>query len=90
MFDIAELLEYNRIEKTIRYVGDPKKQKLKAERQLASEALTAEELTAWLDEANEGYENGDLIMQDYVLFMLTLNLGDRKSESYSYSENTLI
>ena len=86
LFDIAELLEYieyNRIEKTLRYVGDPKKQKLKAERQLAGEALTAEELIAWLDAANEDYENGDLIMQDYVLFMLTLNLGDRKSESYA-------
>lgn len=49
IFDIAELLayiEYNRIEKVIRYVGDPKKQQLKAERQLNGEALTAEELIA--------------------------------------------
>ncbi|PQF25599.1 tyrosine-type recombinase/integrase [Enterococcus mundtii] len=86
MFDIAELLEYieyNRIEKALRYVGDPKKQKLKAERQLAGKALSAEELIAWLDAANEDYENGELLMQDYVLFMLTLNLGDRKSESYA-------
>ena len=86
VFDIAELLEYieyNRIEKVIRYVGDPKKQQLKAERQLNGEALTAEELIAWLDAANEDYRNGSLIMQDYVLFMLTLNLGDRKSESYA-------
>lgn len=86
MFDIAELLEYieyNRIEKVIRYVGDPKKQQLKAERQLIGESLTAEELIAWLDATNEDYKNGSLIMQDYVLFMLTLNLGDRKSESYA-------
>lgn len=86
IFDIAELLEYieyNRIEKVIRYVGDPKKQQLKAERQLNGEALTAEELIAWLDAANEDYSNGSLIMQDYVLLMLTLNLGDRKSESYA-------
>lgn len=49
IFDIAELLayiEYNRIEKVIRYVGDPKKQQLKAECQLNGEALTAEELIA--------------------------------------------
>lgn len=86
IFDIAELLEYieyNRIEKVIRYVGDPKKQQLKAERQLNGEALTAEELIAWLDAANEDYSNGSLIMQDYVLLILTLNLGDRKSESYA-------
>lgn len=86
MFDIAELLEYieyNRIEKVIRYVGDPKKQQLRAERQLIGESLTAEELIAWLDATNEDYKNGSLIMQDYVLFMLTLNLGDRKSESYA-------
>lgn len=86
MFDIAELLEYieyNRIEKVIRYVGDPKKQQLKAQRQLDGEALTAEELIAWLDATNEDFENGSLILQDYVLFVLTLNLGDRKSESYA-------
>lgn len=40
-------------------------------------------MIAWLDAANEDYRNGSLIMQDYVLFMLTLNLGDRKSESYA-------
>lgn len=86
IFDIAELLEYieyNRIEKVIRYVGDPKKQQLKAEHQLNGEALTAEELIAWLDAANEDYSKGLLIMKDYVLLMLTLNLGDRKSESYA-------
>ena len=86
IFDIAELLEYieyNRIEKVIRYVGDPKKQQLKAERQLNGEALTAEELIAWLDAANEDYSKGLLIMKEYVLLMLTLNLGDRKSESYA-------
>ena len=69
IFDIAELLEYieyNRIEKVIRYVGDPKKQQLKVERQLNGEALTAEELIAWLDAANEDYSKGLLIMQDYV------------------------
>ncbi len=86
IFDIAELLEYieyNRIEKVIRYVCDPKKQQLKVERQLNGEALTAEKLIAWLDAANEDYSKGLLIMQDYVLLMLTLNLGDRKSESYA-------
>jgi integrase len=86
LFDIAELLEYieyNRIAKVIRYVGDPKKQQLKAKRQLNGESLSAEELIAWLDATNEDYNNGSLIMQDYVLFMLTLNLGDRKSESYA-------
>ncbi|MBO6386487.1 site-specific integrase [Enterococcus casseliflavus] len=86
VFEMAELLdyiEYNRIEKVIRYVSAPKKQKLKEERELVGESMTARELIEWLDVVNKEYDEGILIMQDYVLFMLTLNIGDRKSESYA-------
>lgn len=47
LFDIAELLDYiehNRIAKIINYVGDPLKQRLKMERELKGESLTAEEM----------------------------------------------
>lgn len=86
VFEIAELLdyiEYNRIQKVIRYVSAPKKQKLKEVRELEGESMTAQELIYWIDTVNEEYKNKTIIMQDYVLFMLTLNLGDRKSESYA-------
>lgn len=86
VFEIAELLdyiEYNRIQKVIRYVSAPKKQKLKERREIKGESMTAQELLAWIDTVNEEYQSGKLIMQDYVLFMLTLSLGDRKSESYA-------
>lgn len=61
----------------------PKKQKLKEVRELEGESMTAQELIHWIDTVNEEYKNKTIIMQDYVLFMLTLNLGDRKSESYA-------
>ena len=61
----------------------PKKQKLKEVRELEGESMTAQELIHWIDIINEEYHNNNIIMQDYVLFMLTLNLGDRKSESYA-------
>lgn len=86
VFEISELLdyiEYNRIQKVIRYVSAPKKQKLKEVRELEGESMTAQELIYWIDTVNEEYKNKTIIMQDYVLFMLTLNLGDRKSESYA-------
>ncbi|MFW8053707.1 tyrosine-type recombinase/integrase [Vagococcus fluvialis] len=86
LFDIAELLdyiEYNRITKIIRYVGDSKKQQLKVKRQFEGESLTAEELICWLNAITSDYDEKKVGLQDYLLFMLTLVLGDRKSESYA-------
>ncbi|EKB7628423.1 tyrosine-type recombinase/integrase [Enterococcus faecalis] len=86
LFDIAELLdyiEYNRIAKIIRYVGDPLKQRRKRERVLKGEALTAEQLLDWIQAIQQDFNDQLLTFQDYVLFTLTLNLGDRKSESYA-------
>ncbi|NSP43467.1 site-specific integrase [Enterococcus faecalis] len=86
IFEVAELLdyiEYNRVSKAIRFVSAPKKQRLKEKREIEGESMTAEELLEWIDIVNADHETGNLIMQDYVLFMLTLNIGDRKSESYA-------
>lgn len=86
IFEVAELLdyiEYNRISKAIRFVSAPKKQRLKEKREIEGESMTAEELLEWIDSVNADYETGNLIIQDYVLFILTLNIGDRKSESYA-------
>lgn len=90
IFNIAELLDYievNRISKIMRYVGDPKKQQLKMKRQLQGESMTAEQLLDWIDAVNSDFEKGNMILQDYILFMLTLNIGDRKSESYALRWN---
>ena len=86
LFEIAELLdyiEYNRVAKVTKFVAEPKTQRLKAERQLKGESLTAEQLLQWLGVVEEDYNTGKLVLQDYLLFMLTLHLGDRKSESYA-------
>lgn len=86
VFEIAEMmdfLEYNHIEKVIKPVNDPKKQRLRERRQMDGESLTADELIAWLDAAKADFLDHKLIYQDYLLLLLTLNLGDRKAESYA-------
>lgn len=87
VFELAELLdyiEYNRIAKVVQYVSAPKKQMLKEKRQVQGRSsMTAEQLISWLDVIKKEYQQGIISMQDYVLFLLTLNLGNRKSESYA-------
>ena len=85
LFEVAEIMDYidfNRIEKALRLVGAPKKERLAERRRLTGGSLTADELIAWLDAARSDYEAGELILKDYLLLLLTLHLGDRKSESY--------
>lgn len=89
MFEVAEILdyiEYDRVGKSLRLVGQPHKDKLKKERVKKGEfltVLTAEQLLDWLQATKEDYERGKLSLADYTLFLLTLHLGDRKSESYA-------
>lgn len=86
MFEVAEILdyiEYDRVGKSLRLVGQPHKDKLKKERVKKGEFLTAEQLLDWLQATKEDYERGKLSLADYTLFLLTLHLGDRKSESYA-------
>lgn len=86
LFEVAELLEYieyNRLAKVIQFVGQPKKEYLKRQRILNGEALTAEELVEWLNAIHIDFERDALSLQDYLLLLLTINLGDRKSETYA-------
>lgn len=86
LFEVAELLEYieyNRLAKVIQFVGQPKKEQLKRQRVLNGESLTAEELVKWLNAIHNDFENERLSLQDYLLLLLTINLGDRKSETYA-------
>lgn len=87
MFDIAEILgyiEFNRTTKIIQSITAPKKVTLAEKRsEEGKQALTANELLDWLDVVKSDLEENQLSYQDYTLFMLTLYLGDRKSETYA-------
>lgn len=86
IFDTAEQLdyiEYNRLGKLLKNLSSPKKRELKMKRELAGESLTAEELIEWIEAAQNDLSDGKISLQDYVLFMITMHLGDRKSESYA-------
>ena len=48
-----------------------------------NQALSSEELIAWIEAVNTDLNNHLLTLHDYTLFMLTLYLGDRKSETYA-------
>lgn len=86
IFDTAEQLdyiEYNRLGKLLKNLSSPKKRELKMKRELDGEALTAKELVEWIEAAEQDLEQTKLSLQDYVLFIMTMHLGDRKSESYA-------
>lgn len=85
LFEVAEAAEYievNRIAKVLKFVNAPKKKRLREKREAEGLALTADELIAWIDAAKADLAKGKLSEMEYLLFVLTLNLGDRKSESY--------
>lgn len=87
IFDMAEMLgyiEYNQLSKVIAHVAAPKKKQLKMKREMSqSESLTLDQLVMWLEAVETDFKDGKLSLQDYLLFQLTLNIGDRKSESYA-------
>lgn len=87
MFDIAEVLnyiEFNRTTKIIQSITAPKKVALEEKRiREGKQALSSKELTDWLDTVRDDFNDQLLSFQDYTLFMLTLYLGDRKSETYA-------
>lgn len=49
--------------------------------------LSFEELQEWLTSVQSDYESGKLTLQDYVLFLTTFFLSDRKSETYAIKWN---
>lgn len=87
MFDIAEILgyiEFNRTTKVVQSITSPKKIALEERRiREGKQALTVNELLEWLHAVKSDLDNQLLSFQDYTLFMLTLYLGDRKSETYA-------
>ena len=87
MFDIAEILnyiEFNRTTKIIQCITAPKKVALEEKRiRDGNQALSSKELTDWMKAVNTDLSNNLLSLHDYTLFMLTLYLGDRKSETYA-------
>ena len=87
MFDIAEILnyiEFNRTTKIIQCITAPKKIALEEKRMReGNQALSSKELTDWIKAVNSDLNNHLLTLHDYTLFMLTLYLGDRKSETYA-------
>ena len=87
VFDVAEILnyiEFNRTTKIIQCITAPKKVALEEKRiRDGNQALSSKELPDWMKAVNTDLSNNLLSLHDYTLFMLTLYLGDRKSETYA-------
>ncbi|MGT2907773.1 tyrosine-type recombinase/integrase [Streptococcus dentiloxodontae] len=86
IFDWAEELEYietNRLSKTIKRIKATKKIKLQEAKRDEDLYLTLEELQEWFNAFQKDLEEGKLFFKDYVLFLTTFILNDRKSETYA-------
>lgn len=86
IFDWAEELEYidrNKLEKSLKRINATKKNQLKEAKNEEDLFLSFEQLQEWLAATQEDYENEALTLQDYVLFLTTFFLSDRKSETYA-------
>lgn len=47
------------------------------------QALSAKALLDWIEVVTHDFQGGKLSQKDFTLFMLTMYLGDRKSETYA-------
>lgn len=56
----------------------------------SSRSLTMDELKQWLEACEAEYKAGELELKDYVLFLVTFFLSDRKSETYALKWKILI
>lgn len=86
MFDLAveyEYLPFNKLEQTVKRIKAHKKIELKENTVESDRYLTMEELQQWLEVCEADYETGVLELKDYVLFLATFFLSDRKSETYA-------
>ena len=86
IFDWAEELEYierNKLEKSLKRINATKKNQLKASKNEQELYLSFKQLQDWLNAAQEDFEAEKLTLQDYVLFLTTFFLSDRKSETYA-------
>ncbi|MBK0038897.1 MULTISPECIES: site-specific integrase [Enterococcus] len=86
IFDWAEELDYierNKLGKSLRRIKATKKNQLRQARKEDDLYLSFEQLQEWLIAVQNDHESGQLILQDYVLFLTTFFLSDRKSETYA-------
>lgn len=86
IFDWAEELEYierNKLEKSLKRINATKKNQLKEAKKEEDLYLSFGQLQEWLNAVQSDYENKQLTLQDYVLFLTTFFLSDRKSETYA-------
>ncbi len=86
IFDWAEELHYierNKLGKSLRRIKATKKNQLRQARKEDDLYLSFEQLQEWLIAVQNDHESGQLILQDYVLFLTTFFLSDRKSETYA-------
>lgn len=86
IFDWAEELEYierNKLEKSLKRINATKKNQLQEAKKEEDLYLSFEQLQEWLTAVQNDYESGQLTLQDYVLFLTTFFLSDRKSETYA-------
>lgn len=86
IFDWAEELEYierNKLEKSLKRINATKKNQLQEAKKEEDLYLSFEQLQEWLTAVQSDYESGQLTLQDYVLFLTTFFLSDRKSETYA-------
>lgn len=86
IFDWAEELEHierNKLEKSLRLIKSAKKNQLDKDKKEEEQYLSLEELKDWIDAINEDLDNQLLSYQDFALFMTTLLLSSRKSETYA-------
>lgn len=76
-------LNSDNISPEIHRVPATRKIQLKRHREVSGgDALTVNELLNWLNAIEYDYQSQKLCLQDYVMFYLTLFIGDRKSETY--------
>lgn len=86
MFDLAveyDYLEFNKLEQSVKRIKAHKKIELRENQVESDRSLTIEELQQWLVACEEDYKAGELVLKDYVLFLTTFFLSDRKSETYA-------
>lgn len=86
MFTLAveyDYLEFYKLEQSVKRIKAHKKIELKESRVESDRSLTIEELQQWLEACEADYKAEVLELKDYVLFLATFFLSDRKSETYA-------
>lgn len=78
-----DYIERNKLGKSLRRIKATKKNQLRQARKEDDLYLSFEQLQEWLIAVQNDHESGQLILQDYVLFLTTFFLSDRKSETYA-------